>query len=48
VARGVKLGRKPGLTPHQIKEAIKRRDGGEPGREIARRYNIHRSTISRL
>ena len=25
-ARGVKMGRKPKLTPHQIKEAIKRRD----------------------
>ena len=29
VARGVKLGRKPKLTPHQMKEAIKRRDRGE-------------------
>ena len=48
VARGVKLGRKPKLTPHQMKEAIKRRDGGEPVREIARSYNVHHSTISRL
>jgi hypothetical protein len=29
-ARGVKLGRKPKLTPHQQKKAIKRRDQGEP------------------
>src|ERR1700720_1821431 len=29
VARGVKMGRKPKLTPHQQKEAIKRRDHGE-------------------
>lgn len=48
VARGVKLGRKPKLTPHQMKEAIKRRDDGEPVREIARSYNVHHSTISRL
>ena len=48
VARGVKLGRKPKLTPHQMKEAIKRRDSGEAVREIARSYNVHHSTISRL
>ena len=29
VARGVKMGRKPKLTPHQQREAIKRRDRGE-------------------
>ncbi len=48
VARGEKLGRKPKLTPHQRKEAIKRRDNGEPMREIARSYNVSHSTISRL
>ena len=48
VARGVKLGRKPKLTPHQQREAIKRRDHGEPMREIARSYNVSHSTISRL
>src|SRR5271165_4046136 len=48
VARGVKMGRKPKLTPHQRKEALKRRDEGEPVREIARSYNVHNSTISRL
>jgi DNA invertase Pin-like site-specific DNA recombinase len=48
VARGVKMGRKPKLTPHQRKEALKRRDQGEPVREIARSYNVHNSTISRL
>src|SRR5271167_3247102 len=47
-ARGVKMGRKPKLTPHQIKEAVKRREAGEPIREIARSYNVHNSTISRL
>ena len=29
-------------------EAIKRREAGEPIREIARTYNVHNSTISRL
>ena len=48
VARGVKMGRKPKLTPHQQREAIKRRDKGEPVREIARSYNVSHSTISRL
>jgi DNA invertase Pin-like site-specific DNA recombinase len=47
-ARGVKMGRKPKLTPHQRKEALRRRDEGEPIREIARTYNVHNSTISRL
>jgi len=47
-ARGVKMGRKPKLTPHQQAEAIRRREAGEPIREIARSYNVHNSTISRL
>jgi DNA invertase Pin-like site-specific DNA recombinase len=48
-ARGVKMGRKPKLTAHQMREAIKRRDmKGEPVREIARTFNVSHSTISRL
>jgi len=47
-ARGVKLGRKPKLTPHQVKEALRRKADGEPVREIARSYNVSHSTISRL
>jgi DNA invertase Pin-like site-specific DNA recombinase len=48
-ARGVKMGRKPKLTPHQQREAIRRRDTkGEPVREIARTFNVSHSTISRL
>jgi DNA invertase Pin-like site-specific DNA recombinase len=48
-ARGVKMGRKPKLTQHQQREAIKRRDTkGEPVREIARTFNVSHSTISRL
>jgi DNA invertase Pin-like site-specific DNA recombinase len=47
-ARGVKMGRKPKLTPHQHAEAIRRKDGGEAVREIARTFDVHHSTISRL
>jgi DNA invertase Pin-like site-specific DNA recombinase len=47
-ARGVKMGRKPKLTPHQIKEVLRRKENGEAVREIARSYNVHNSTISRL
>src|ERR1700686_5330812 len=39
-ARGVKMGRKPKLTAHQQREALQRRDAGEPTREIARTYNV--------
>jgi DNA invertase Pin-like site-specific DNA recombinase len=48
-ARGVKLGRKPKLTEHQKREAIRRRDqDGAPVREIVRSYNVSYSMISRL
>ena len=48
-AKGVKFGRKPTLTPHQQREAIKRRDeDGETLRSIARSYNVSPQTISRL
>jgi DNA invertase Pin-like site-specific DNA recombinase len=47
--RGVKLGRKPKLTVHQKREAIRRRDvDGEALADIARTFNVSRSTISRL
>jgi DNA invertase Pin-like site-specific DNA recombinase len=48
-ANGVKFGRKPKLTPHQKREAIKRRDKeGETLRSIGRSYNVSAATISRL
>jgi DNA invertase Pin-like site-specific DNA recombinase len=47
-ARGIKFGRKPKLTKHQIAEALVRRDNGEPLTEIGRSYNVSHSTISRL
>jgi DNA invertase Pin-like site-specific DNA recombinase len=46
--RGVRMGRKPKLTPHQRKEALARRDAGEPLVEIGRSYAVSHSTISRL
>ena len=47
-AGGVKMGRKPKLTPHQQREAVKRRERGEPSRDISRSYNVSHPTISRL
>jgi DNA invertase Pin-like site-specific DNA recombinase len=48
MARGVRFGRKPKLTQHQISEAIRRRDAGEALTEIAKTYAVSHSTISRL
>ena len=48
-ARGVKLGRPPKLTPHQRREAIRRRESGKESlAEIGRSYNVSGWTISRL
>ena len=48
-AKGVQFGRKPKLTPHQQREAIRRRDvDGETLRSIGRSYNVSPQTISRL
>jgi DNA invertase Pin-like site-specific DNA recombinase len=48
-AKGVKFGRKPKLTPHQQREAIRRRDvDGETLRSIGSSYNVSPQTISRL
>lgn len=47
-ARGVRMGRKPKLTPRQQTEALTRRDAGEPLVDIARSYAVSHSTISRL
>jgi IS30 family transposase len=45
----VKLGRRPKLTPHQRQEARARVAAGKESlRDIARSYNVHNSTISRL
>jgi DNA invertase Pin-like site-specific DNA recombinase len=48
-ANGVKMGRKPKMTGHQKREAIKRRDrDGETLAEIGRSYNVSGWTIARL
>lgn len=48
-ANGVKMGRKPKLTEHQRREAIRRRErGDETLVDIGRSYNVSHSTISRL
>lgn len=47
-SRGVRMGRKPKLTPHQKREALQRKTSGESVTEIARSYNVSHSTISRL
>jgi DNA invertase Pin-like site-specific DNA recombinase len=48
VARGVKLGRDPKLTPRQKREAVARREAGETLMGVARTFNVSHSTISRL
>jgi DNA invertase Pin-like site-specific DNA recombinase len=47
-ARGVRLGRKPKLTAHQIEEIKKRKLAGESVRELGRSYNVSPNTISRV
>jgi hypothetical protein len=43
------MGRPPKLTPHQQKEAVKRRDAGDESHaDIGRSYNVSAATISRL
>jgi DNA invertase Pin-like site-specific DNA recombinase len=46
--KGVKMGRKPILTPHQQDEARGRLAAGVTTRELAKSYGVSRSTISRL
>jgi DNA invertase Pin-like site-specific DNA recombinase len=48
-ANGMKMGRKPMLSPYQQCEAIRRRDRGqEILAVIGRSYNVSRWTLSRL
>jgi DNA invertase Pin-like site-specific DNA recombinase len=48
-ARGVHMGRPPKLTPHQKREALKAlTDGTATQADLARRFNLSQSTISRL
>jgi len=45
---GVKMGRKPLLSPHQIAEIRGRKAGGESVRFLARSYGVSPNTISRV
>jgi DNA invertase Pin-like site-specific DNA recombinase len=47
-ARGVRFGRPFKLSAFQIKEALARREAGEPLTDIGRSYGVSHSTISRL
>jgi DNA invertase Pin-like site-specific DNA recombinase len=47
-AKGVRMGRKPKLTPHQQQEARRRIAKGELTRALAKSYGVSVSTISRL
>ena len=47
-AHGQHMGRPPKLTPQQQKEARRRRAEGATLKELAKSYNVGRSTISRL
>jgi DNA invertase Pin-like site-specific DNA recombinase len=47
-ARGATFGRPPKLTDHQQKEAVKRLAAGESARAVARTFNVHHATVSRL
>jgi DNA invertase Pin-like site-specific DNA recombinase len=48
MARGVRFGRRPKLTPHQRAEALRRRAEGESLSEIARLFGVNYQTIGRL
>lgn len=48
-ARGVKMGRHPALARHQREEALAAlAEGSATQADLARRFNVSRSTISRL
>lgn len=47
-AMGVKFGRKPKLSQQQQREALARLAAGEARGDVAHRYNVSNSTISRL
>jgi DNA invertase Pin-like site-specific DNA recombinase len=47
-ANGIRFGRPLKLSPFQIREAVARREAGEPMSDIGRSYGVSHSTISRL
>jgi DNA invertase Pin-like site-specific DNA recombinase len=47
-SRGVKFGRKPKLTPHQMTHARQQIDQGKTVQEVAALFNVHRTTLYRV
>ncbi|WP_298858653.1 recombinase family protein [uncultured Sulfitobacter sp.] len=47
-AKGVRFGRKPKLTSHQISVAVNRVASGDSFRAVAKDMGVHHATISRL
>ena len=45
---GIRMGRKPKLSPHQIAEVRDRKAGGKSVRFLARSYGVSPNTISRV
>ncbi|CAA9892225.1 conserved hypothetical protein [Candidatus Methylobacter favarea] len=45
--RGIKFGRKPKLTPAQIKHARQQIDTGERAQDVAALLNVHKATLYR-
>ena len=45
---GIRMGRKPLLSPHQIAEVRDRKAAGESVRQLARSYKVSPNTISRV
>jgi DNA invertase Pin-like site-specific DNA recombinase len=45
---GVRMGRKPLLSPYQIGEVRQRKANGESVRQLARSYRVSPNTISRV
>jgi DNA invertase Pin-like site-specific DNA recombinase len=48
IRAGIKMGRKPILSPHQIAEVRSRKANGESVRFLARSYRVSPNTISRV
>lgn len=48
MTRGVRMGRKPKLTPKQVEEVRRRAVEGETQQELAASYNVSRSSIQRV
>jgi DNA invertase Pin-like site-specific DNA recombinase len=48
IKAGIRMGRKPKLSPYQIAEVRERKSNGESTRQLARSYGVSANTISRV